>query len=61
MVRITDGRNVLIVPTASYNEHYASNGWTILAKKKTDSIIKRETEENSENAIAEKQSNKRKK
>lgn len=61
MVRITNGRNVLIVPTSSYNELYAPNGWSILAKKKTDSIIKRETEDNSENEIAERQSNKRKK
>lgn len=41
MVKITDGRNILIVPFSAYNDYYKDMGWNILAKKKTDSVIKK--------------------
>lgn len=48
MVRITDGRNTLVVPTSAYKEQFENNGWQMLAKKKTDSIVKKIPENNIE-------------
>lgn len=41
MVKITDGRNILIVPVSAFNDYYKEMGWNLIAKKKTDSIIKK--------------------
>jgi hypothetical protein len=35
MIRITNGKNFLIVPTASYENNYKQAGWNIVAKKKS--------------------------
>lgn len=40
MVKISNGKNTLIVPTKAFNEYYAKSGWELIAKKKTDSIVK---------------------
>ena len=40
MVKISNGKNTLVVPTKAYDEYYAKSGWELLAVKKTDSIIK---------------------
>lgn len=40
MVKISNGKNTLIVPTKAYDEYYAKSGWELLAKKKTDSVVK---------------------
>lgn len=40
MVKISNGKNTLIVPTKAFNEYYAKSGWELIAIKKTDSIVK---------------------
>lgn len=60
MVRISNGKNTLIVPTKAFDEYYAKSGWELLAKKKTDSVIKvAESNEKIEN-INNNRKNKRK-
>ena len=39
MIKITDGKNVLIVPAAAF-DIYKNSGWQLIARKKTDSIVK---------------------
>ena len=39
MIKITDGKNVLVVPAAAF-DIYKNSGWQLIARKKTDSIVK---------------------
>lgn len=39
MIKITDGKNVLIVPASAF-DIYRNSGWQLIARKKTDSIVK---------------------
>lgn len=39
MIKITDGKNVLIVPASAF-DMYKNSGWQLIARKKTDSIVK---------------------
>jgi hypothetical protein len=39
MIKITDGKNVLIVPASAF-DIYKNSGWQLIARKKTDSIVK---------------------
>ena len=39
MVKITNGKDVLIVPTNAYNEIYKNTGWQYVARKKRDDIV----------------------
>lgn len=39
MIKITDGKNVLIVPASAFDV-YKNSGWQLIARKKTDSIVK---------------------
>ena len=60
MVKISNGKNTLIVPTKAFNEYYAKSGWELLAVKKTDSVIKfAENTEKIDN-VKKKKKNKRK-
>jgi hypothetical protein len=39
MIKITDGKNVLVVPASAF-DIYKNSGWQLIARKKTDSIVK---------------------
>lgn len=64
MIKITDGKNVLIVPTSAF-DIYKNSGWQLIARKKTDSIVKAvvNTSENKviENIESVKNNNKKRK
>jgi hypothetical protein len=64
MIKITDGKNVLVVPASAF-DIYKNSGWQLIARKKTDSIVKAvaNTSENKviENIESVKNSNKRRK
>ena len=51
MIKITDGKNVLIVPASAF-DIYRNSGWQLIARKKTDSIVKAVANTN-ENKIIE--------
>lgn len=57
MVKITNGKNVMIVPQTSYDEFFSVSGWSILKKKKKQ--VDETTEENVEqNTTVEEKKNK---
>lgn len=45
MIKITDGKNILVIPTTAF-ENYKNSGWQVVARKTKDSIIKKDIDEN---------------